>query len=107
MIKLPISVETNLSNQKFSLHHSVITKINNKMKQSKKIKNIKKIKKGTNVIFFSKTSDNNLKLVKYFESGLIKNMDKNIIIPCSSDLTIIYNSFINKIIDCNKCRESF
>ena len=77
-------------------HHSIIAKINNKMTK------IKKIKKGKNIIMFSKTIDGNLKLVKYFESGIIKTINKNIIVSNSYELTSIYNSFMNKIMDSTK-----
>ena len=78
------------------LRHSIITKINNKMTK------IKKIKRGKNIIIFSKTIDGKLKLVKYLESGLIKNVNKNITVSNSYDLTTIYNSFMNKIMDSTK-----
>jgi len=68
-------------------------------KQLKKFNSIRKIKRGKNIIMFSKMMDGNLKLVKYLESGLIKNVDKNITISYSYDLTTIYNSFMNKIMD--------
>jgi hypothetical protein len=86
----------------YSSHHFIIPKINNKMEQSKKIHGIRKIKRGKNIIIFSKTLDGNLKLVQYFEYGLIKNVDKNIIVSHSNDLTTVYNSFINKIMDSTK-----
>ena len=79
-----------------SLHHSIIAIINNKMTE------IKKIKRGKNIIFFSKTIDGNLKLVQYFESGVTKTVNKNIIVSKSNDLNIIYNSFMNKIMDSTK-----
>jgi hypothetical protein len=82
-----------------SLHHSIIVKINNKIEQSKKKHSIRKIKRGKNIIIFSKTVDGNLKLIQYFEYGVIKNVNKNIIVSHSHDLTTIYNSFINKIMD--------
>lgn len=92
----------NESSRKFSVNHTIILKINNKIKKSKKIYSIKKIKKGKNVIFFSKTIDGDLKLVEYLESGLIKNVDKNITVSNLCDLTSIYNSFMNKIMDSTK-----
>ena len=38
----------------YSSHHFIIPKINNKIEQSKKIHGIRKIKRGKNIIIFSK-----------------------------------------------------